>query len=98
MNKIEQLYLKVEDCPNFEKEDLKRLEIPIYIFNKIEYIKINICGEFKEDWKSFFIVDIELQEMKDNENVGAFNGLGETPKKDFFPLCTNLIMKGRDLK
>ena len=96
--KKEQLYLEVENSP-IEKEDLNELEIPIYLFNGIEYIKINITDNFKnEDWEKMFIIDIELTEMKENENKRAFNGLGFTSKKDFFPLSVELIKKESDLK
>ncbi len=94
----EQLYLKVEDAP-IDKEDLQELKIPIYDFKDEEYIKINISENFKnDDWKKFFIVDIELKDMQENENEGNFNGLGITAKKDFFPLSTELIIKESDLK
>lgn len=93
----EQLYLKVEDSP-IDEEDLKDLNIPIYKFNNIDYVKINICEEFKEEWAGFIIVDIELTEMKENENQGGFNGMGFNSKKDFFPIYTELIIKEGDLK
>ncbi len=97
--KQEQLYLKVEDVPNFDKEDLINLEVPIYKFNDVEYIKINITDNFKnEDWEKYNIIDIELYEMKENENAGEFNGMGNTAKKDFFPLNTELIIKENNLK
>jgi len=94
----EQLYLKVEDVPNFDKEDLQNLNIPIYSFNSVEYIKINVCEDFKNDWVGFSVVDVELSEMKENKEQGVFNGLGNTPKKDFFPINTDLIIKESFLK
>ena len=97
--KQEQLYLKVEDVPNFDKEDLQDLEIPIYNFKGIEYIKIDITEDYKNsDWNKFFVVDIELTDMNENENAGEFNGMGNTAKKDFFPLNTDLIIKENNLK
>lgn len=94
----EQLYLNVENAP-IDKEDLQELKIPIHNFKDVEYIKINISEYFKnDDWKKFFIVDIELTDMQENENEGDFNGLGTTPKKDFYPIETKLIIKESDLK
>ena len=94
----EQLYLKVENSP-IDKEDLNKLEIPIYNFKNIEYVKINITDNFKnDDWKKMFIIDIELTEMNENENKGSFNGLGFTANKNFYPLLTKLIIGGNELK
>lgn len=92
----QQLYIKVEDAP-IDEEDLKDLKIPKYIFNGIEYIKINVC-DYVRDYEKYSIVDIELSEMKENDEQGVFNRLGTTPKKDFFPIETSLIIEENKIK
>ncbi len=83
MNK--QKYIKIENCP-FDLDFFKN--IPIYDINNKQYVKINVLCE---EWKSMFLVDVELTEQIDNKNAGENTGFGTTPLKDFLPCKTCYI-------
>lgn len=88
----EKLYIKAEDCPNFDMEELREMKISLIDFKGVKYIEINPCS-YCEEWEGMFLIDIEITDMKENRESGEFNGWGNTANKDFYPCGTDLFFK-----